>query len=53
MLPQQREQLLADVEGYCQELRPSEELCYVEHCYNRQTVELAKKYTRFGMPVLA
>jgi alkylation response protein AidB-like acyl-CoA dehydrogenase len=46
-----REKLLADVEAYCQELRPIEELCYVEHRYNRETVELAKKYNLLGMPV--
>jgi alkylation response protein AidB-like acyl-CoA dehydrogenase len=45
------EQLLADVEAYCQELRPIEELCYLEHRYNDQTVELAKKYNLLGMPV--
>lgn len=43
--------LLADVEAYCQELRPIEELCYVEHRYNDQTVALAKKYNLLGMPV--
>jgi len=46
-----REQLLADVEAYCQELRPSEELCYVEHRFNDQTIELAKKHNLLGMPV--
>ncbi len=46
-----REQLLADVDAYCRELRPIEELCYVEHRYNDQTVELAKKYNLLGMPV--
>ena len=46
-----RSQLLADVEAYCTELRPIEELCYVEHRYNEQTVELAKKYNLLGMPV--
>jgi alkylation response protein AidB-like acyl-CoA dehydrogenase len=45
------EQLLADVEAYCQELRPIEELCYVEHRYNEQTVELARKHNLLGMPV--
>jgi alkylation response protein AidB-like acyl-CoA dehydrogenase len=45
------EKLLADVEAYCQELRPIEELCYVEHRYNEQTVELAKKYNLLGMIV--
>jgi alkylation response protein AidB-like acyl-CoA dehydrogenase len=43
--------LLADVEAYCQELRPSEELCYVEHCYNDQVVALARKYNLLGMIV--
>ncbi len=46
-----REQLLADVDAYCQELRPIEELCYVEHRYNEQTVALAKKHNLLGMPV--
>ena len=46
-----REQILADVEAYCQELRPSEELCYVEHRFNDQTIELAKKHNLLGMPV--
>jgi alkylation response protein AidB-like acyl-CoA dehydrogenase len=45
------ETLLADVDAYCRELRPIEELCYVEHRYNEQTVELAKKYKLLGMPV--
>jgi alkylation response protein AidB-like acyl-CoA dehydrogenase len=45
------EQLLADVDAYCRELRPIEELCYVEHRYNEQTVMLAKKYNLLGMPV--
>jgi alkylation response protein AidB-like acyl-CoA dehydrogenase len=46
-----RDQLLADVDAYCKELRPSEELCYVEHRYNEQTVELAKKHNLLGMPL--
>ena len=46
-----RKKLLADVDAYCQELRPSEELCYVEHRYNHETVELAKKHNLLGMPV--
>ena len=46
-----REKLLADVDAYCEELRPSEELCYLEHRYNDQTVELAKKHNLLGMPV--
>lgn len=43
--------LLADVEAYCQQLRPSEELCYLDHRFNDQTVELARKYNLLGMPV--
>ena len=39
-----REQLLADVEKYCEELRPIEELCYLEHRYNDASITLAKKY---------
>ncbi len=45
------QQLLTDVEAYCEELRPIEELCYVEHRYNEATVELAKKYNILGMPL--
>src|SRR5258707_15524413 len=46
-----REQLLADVDAYCRELRPVEELCYLEHRYNEQTIALAKKYNLLGIPV--
>src|SRR4051812_12656406 len=45
------ETLLADVEAYCVELRPIEELCYVEHRYNEQTVTLGKKHNLLGMIV--
>ena len=44
-------QILADVEAYCQELRPIEELCYVEHRYNEQTVTLSKKHNILGIPI--
>lgn len=44
-------QLLDDVERYCQELRDFEEVCYVQHEFNQQTIELAKKYNLLGMPV--
>ena len=47
----EREELLADVEAFCTELRPGEELCYVEHRPNDQTVALAKKYNVLAMPV--
>jgi alkylation response protein AidB-like acyl-CoA dehydrogenase len=41
--------LLADVEAYCQEVRPLEEICYLEHRFNAEAIELAKKYRLFGM----
>ena len=41
--------VLADVEAFCAEVRPIEELCYVEHRYNDQAIPLAKKYSLFGM----
>ena len=53
MKTESSQQLLADVDAYCQELRPIEELCYVEHRYNEQTVALAKKYNLLGMPLPA
>lgn len=46
-----QKQLLADVEAFCQEIRPIEELCYVEHRFNDQVVPLARKYNILGMPV--
>ncbi|MGF1583527.1 MAG: acyl-CoA dehydrogenase family protein [Gemmataceae bacterium] len=48
---QERDQLLADVNAFCEELRPHEELCYVSHKFNDQVVPLAKKYNLLGMPV--
>ncbi len=41
--------LAADVDAFCQELRPHEELAYVEHQFNDQLVPLAKKYNLLGM----
>ncbi len=43
--------LLADVEAFCQEIRPIEELCYVEHRFNDQVLPLAKKHDILGMIV--
>jgi alkylation response protein AidB-like acyl-CoA dehydrogenase len=43
--------LLADVEAFCQDIRPIEELCYVEHRYNDQVVPLARQYGLLGIPV--
>jgi alkylation response protein AidB-like acyl-CoA dehydrogenase len=44
-----REKLLADVDAFCQEIRPHEELCYVEHRFNDQVVPLAKAHNILGM----
>src|SRR6478672_6768253 len=44
-----REKLLADVDAFCREVRPHEELCYVEHRFNDQVVPLAKKHDILGM----
>ena len=43
--------LAADVDAFCQELRPVEELCYVEHQYNAELPKLAKKHDLLGMNV--
>lgn len=43
--------LAADVEAFCQELRPIEELCYVEHKFNDQVPVLAHKYNLLGMNI--
>jgi alkylation response protein AidB-like acyl-CoA dehydrogenase len=45
------ERLLADVEAFCQEIRPIEELCYVEHRYNDQVIPLAHKHNLLAMPI--
>lgn len=44
-------QLAADVEAFCEELRPIEELCYVEHKFNDQVPVLARKHNLYGMNV--
>src|SRR5712692_10183028 len=46
-----QKRLLADVEAFCQEVRPVEELCYVEHRFNDQVLPLARKYNILGMTV--
>src|SRR5947207_3498764 len=51
MNPAERDRLLADVEAFCEEIRPVEELCYVEHRFNDQVLPLAKKYNLLGMPI--
>ncbi|QDU19591.1 acyl-CoA dehydrogenase family protein [Urbifossiella limnaea] len=44
-------QLAADTEAFCQELRPHEELRYVERQFNDQLVPLAKKHNLLGINV--
>jgi alkylation response protein AidB-like acyl-CoA dehydrogenase len=51
MNPAEQKQLLDDVDAFCEELRPIEELCYVEHRYNDQVIPLAGKYKVLAMPV--
>src|SRR6516225_9154663 len=53
MNPAEAQQLLADVEAFCQDIRPIEELCYVEHRFNDQVIPLGRKYNLMGMPVPA
>jgi alkylation response protein AidB-like acyl-CoA dehydrogenase len=47
----ERERLLADVEAFCEEVRPAEELCYLEHRFNDQAIGLARKYNLLGIPI--
>jgi alkylation response protein AidB-like acyl-CoA dehydrogenase len=46
-----QDRLLADVEAFCQDIRPIEELCYVEHRFNDQVLPLARKHSILAMPV--
>jgi alkylation response protein AidB-like acyl-CoA dehydrogenase len=51
MTPSDQRRLLEDVEAFCQEIRPVEELCYVEHRFNDQVIPLARKHNLLAMPV--
>src|SRR5262249_8333246 len=51
MNPADRQRLLADVEGFCQEIREHEELCYVEHRFNHHVIQLAQKDDILSLPV--
>jgi alkylation response protein AidB-like acyl-CoA dehydrogenase len=53
MTPSDARRLLDDVESFCEEIRPVEELCYVEHRFNDQVIPLARKYNLLAMPVPA
>lgn len=46
-----RQQVLGDVEAFCQELRPIEELCYLEHRFNDAVLRLATRHNILGLLV--
>ena len=50
-MPFDAAKLAADTEAFCQELRPHEELCYVEHRFNDLLAPLARKYDLLGINV--
>ena len=45
------EKVLKDVEAFCEEVRPSEELSYLEHRFNAGAIALARKYRLMGLLV--
>jgi len=47
----ERKKLLDDVETFCREIRPNEELCYLEHRFNDEAIGLAQKLSLLGMPI--
>jgi alkylation response protein AidB-like acyl-CoA dehydrogenase len=51
MNPADQHRLLTEVDAFCEELRPIEELCYVEHRFNDQVIPLAGKYKLLGILV--
>ena len=51
MTPSEQQRILADVDAFCTELRPIEELCYAEHRFNDQVLPLARKYNILSIPV--
>jgi alkylation response protein AidB-like acyl-CoA dehydrogenase len=51
MTPAEARKLLDDVEAFCQEIRPDEELCYAERHFNDKVKPLALKHNILGMPV--
>lgn len=45
------ERILKDVKDFCEKLRPIEDVCYLEHKFNAQTIPLAKEFNILGLPV--
>jgi alkylation response protein AidB-like acyl-CoA dehydrogenase len=43
--------LLSDVEAFCRELRPIEDLHYLERRHNEELVPLARRHNLLGMPM--
>jgi alkylation response protein AidB-like acyl-CoA dehydrogenase len=50
-MPFDAAKLAADVEAFCREVRPAEELAYAERTFNDQVVPLARKHNLLGMNV--
>jgi alkylation response protein AidB-like acyl-CoA dehydrogenase len=46
-----KEDVLKDVNDFCERLRPIEDVCYLEHKYNDQAIPLAKEFNILGIPV--
>lgn len=51
MDPHEVDSLMADVTAFCEEVRPIEELCYLEHRFNSEAIDLGKKHNLMGIPV--
>lgn len=45
------ESALGDVQGFCEKLRPIEDICYLEHKFNDRLIPLAKEFNILGLPV--
>lgn len=45
------ETVLGDVRGFCEKLRPIEDVCYLEHKFNDRLIPLAKEFNILGLPV--
>lgn len=45
------ESILKEVNDFCEKLRPTEDVCYLEHRYNDQTIPFAKEFNILGLPV--
>lgn len=43
--------MLKDVDSFCEKLRPTEDVCYLEHRYNGSTIPLAREFDILGLPV--